>query len=323
MAQELITFSDIQDAILEQLGIQQSDTIARNKIKRMINQIYLDEVVPFKNWMWLQKTFQITHNAYYATGTISTVNGSATITFSAAPTGFNFTNFKFAVNDSNQVYTISAHTTSSTTATISSTFQEDTNATATYKVWRDRVDLPINIRETVDIWHKDLSVPLEGLGTKSFREREVIDPTLEGVPLIYNTYDYFDPTTTGDDETEADRYRQTRIYPAITSENIILNIDAIQDVTALDEDEDEPLMPITDRGVLYYGGLYLAARALARNEELSQLYQGDYQRKLSRMAGNREERPDQPMIAPNSRYYNAIRRSGLKRRGRGGSFFRS
>lgn len=317
MAQELVTYEDIQDAILEALGIQQTDTIARNKVKRMINQVYLDEVVPFKNWMWLQKTFPVIHQAAYATGTINVTNGSASAILSTAPTGLNFTNYKFSVDDSDQIYTVGTHTTSSTTLPINVAFQEDSNATATFKIWRDRVDLPTTIRETVDVWHKGLSQPLEGCGSQTFREKEVANPKREGFPLIYNTYDYFDPDTSGDDETEDDRYRQTRIYPAITDENVILNFDAIQEATALDEDEDEPLMPIADRIVLFYGGMKLAARQLARNEEMSQLYQMDYDRKLARMSGNREERPDQPKMTPNSSYYNAMRRSGLRRRGRG------
>jgi hypothetical protein len=315
MAQELVTFSDLYTSVMETLGIQTGDTVAKNKIKRMINEFYLNEVIPFKDyWIWLQKNTQVIHLAAYTTGTAAVTNGSATVTLSTAPTGRSFVGYKFSVAGDTQIYTVSAHTTSSTTVTLSTAFQETTNSAAVFKIWRDRIDLPISAKETVEIWHKDLNQPLDSIGPQGLRELEAREPKAEGYPQYYFTSDYFDPSTSGDDETESDRYRQTRIYPAINDENVILNVDYIQEAEPLDDDTDEPLMPMTDRIVLYYGACAAAYSILNRNEEMHDKYWAKAMNKLSRMAGKREEGFDTPKLRPNPSYFNRIRFSGLRRR---------
>lgn len=317
MAQEMITFDDIVDAIREKLGVQSSDSVATAKIKRAVNIVYLNEVVPYKDyWMWLRKTINVIHEAAYETGTVTVTNASASAALSATPTGKNFTGYKFSVQGSNQIYTVGEHTTSSTTLPLTVAFQETTASGQEFKIWRDRVDLPTNVKETVEIWHKDLPHPLEGVGYQELRQIEAAQPKYEGTPLYYNTADYYDPSTSGDDETESDRYRQTRIFPAITDANVILNIDCIQEATALEDDADEPLMPVNDRVVLFYGGLAEAYSTINRNEEMHAIYWQKFQAKLARMAGKREEGMDTPKLRPNPSYFNRIRFSGLRRRGR-------
>lgn len=315
MAQEMITYGDILSSVREKLGIQSSDTLATNKIKRMINEVYLDEVVPFKRWIWLEKNLQVIHNEAYDTGTVAVTVDSATITLSTAPTGLgSFVGYRFSVSSSNQVYTIATHTANATSATITTAFQETTDATANFQIWRDRVDLPTNARETVEIWHSQRTSPLEAVGSQGFRQLEAAQPKLEGFPCFYDTWTFFDPTTSGDDETESDRYRQTRIYPSINTESVILNIDYIEEVTSLEDLTDEPLMPIGDRLVLFYGALALGYSAIARDEDMHDRYWAKFQQKLSRMSGNRDEGQDTPKLRPNPRYVNAIRRSRPGRR---------
>lgn len=316
MAQQLITYSDIISSVLEKLGIQSSDTLASGKIKRTINEVYLDEVVPFKRWTWLQKSIQVVHKAAFAPGTASVTEASATVTLSTAPTGLgSFAGYQFSVESSGQVYIVSTHTANATTLVLTTAFQEDTDAAATFKVWRDRFDLPINAKEVVEIWHKEQNKPLNPLGPQGFRQLEAQDPKPEGAPTDFNTWDFFDPSTTGDDETESDRYRQTRIYPAINNKNLILNVDYIQEVDPLEDNTDEPLMPVGDRIVLFYGALAIGYSALARDEDMHDRYWMKFQQKLARMAGDRDSGQDTPHLRPNPRYINSIRNSGLRRRG--------
>ncbi len=319
MAEVLVTYGDIISSIREKLGVQSTDTLATNKIRRMVNEYYLDEVVPFKNWMWLQKTTQIVHSATYETGTVDVTPLSTTATLSTAPTGLNFTGRSFSVNGSDQIYKVSAHTTSSTTVTISPAFQEDNDNAAAFKIWRGDINLPTEAKETVDVWHINFPKPLDGLGPQKFREKTTLEPKAEGFPLCYNTYDYFDPSTSGDDETESDRYRVVRIHPAINTENCLLNVDYIQEADPLDDLTDEPLMPIGDRVVLFYGALANAYSVINRNEEMHDRYMIKAERKLARMAGNREEGQDVPRLSPSKKYINNIRRArpGRARRTRG------
>lgn len=312
MAQEMVTYDDILTSVREKLGIQSSDTLATNKIKRMINEVYLDEVVPFKRWLWLEKTVQIIHKPAFITGTVNVSNGSANLTFSTAPTGLgSFVGYNFSIDSSDQIYIISTHVANATAATITTAFQETTNATANFKVWRDRVDLPTNARETTEIWHSQSRKPLSAVGPQEFREISAEIPKLEGFPCYYDTYTFHDPSTSGDDQTESDRFRQTRIYPSINSQACILNIDLIEEATALEDSTDEPLMPIGDRLVLFYGALALAYSAIARDEDMHDRYWQKFQQKLARMSGNRDEGQDTPKLSPNPRYINAIRRSRI------------
>jgi hypothetical protein len=315
MSQNMQTFGDIIDGIMEAVGVQSDDTRARNKIKRFINMAYVDEVLPFKRWQWLEKTVQVVHKAYYSTDTASVAPESTTVTLSTTPSVSlgSFKNYKFSVDGSNKVYTISAHTAGGTTITLSSAFQEAADTEAEFKIWRDRIDLPTTAKETVEIWHSEQNKPLEAIGSQRYRALEARDPKLEGFPAYYNTTDFYDPSS-GDGESESDRYRQTRIYPAINTTPITLNIDYIEEITELDDDTDEPVIPVGDRIVLYYLAGAMAWSIINRNEEMHDKFYAKGQAKLARMAGERDDGMDTPTLSPKSEYLNAIRRSGLRRK---------
>ncbi len=316
MAQQLVTYGDIWASVLEKLGIQSTDTLATNKIKRAINEIYLDEVVPFKRWTWLQKAIQVIHKAAFITGTVAVTQDSTTITLTDAPTGLgSFAGYQFSVAGSDQVYVVATHVANATTLTLTTAYQEDDDAATIFKIWRDRFDLPINAKEVVEVWHKEQNKPLNPLGPQGFRQLEAQDPKPEGAPTDFNTYDFVDPSTSGDDETESDRFRQTRIYPAINNKNLILNVDYIQEVEPLEDSIDEPMMPIGDRIVLFYGALAVGYSAIARDEDMHDRYWMKFQQKLARMSGDRDSGQDTPHLRPNPRYVNSIRNSGLRRRG--------
>ena len=52
-AYEIRTFSDIYTRVREELKLQASDTTNIQRIKRLVNEIYLDEVCPYEQWDWL------------------------------------------------------------------------------------------------------------------------------------------------------------------------------------------------------------------------------------------------------------------------------
>lgn len=308
MAQGLRNFIDIVSAIREELGIQPGDVNSTNKIKRMINMVYLNEVIPYKRWRWLEKTTQITHKAYHSVDTVSVTNGSASVTLNTAPNASlgSFVNYRFSIDGQSEVYTVQEHTAGSASLTLSHEYAGPTDATANYKIWRDKLPLPTNCQETVEVWHAKHSDPVKAVGWQRFREYEASAPKLEGFPTYSNTTDFYDPTP-GDSESESDRYRQLRIYPSITQTPVVVNIDYIEQVTELDADTDEPVLPKEDWSVLVHGAAAYAWRSIARNEETSQLRYGEFLRKLERMAGETEDGFDSPSIAPRSEYLSALR----------------
>ena len=102
---QIVDFIDIINAVQEELKIPDSDTDTKNRIKRNINAVYMNEVAPFKKWDWLTKRTDIIHNKFYnaaVSGTPDTVNvieGSTTVTLSnPIPTSQGSkTDFLFAV----------------------------------------------------------------------------------------------------------------------------------------------------------------------------------------------------------------------------------
>lgn len=297
-------FSDIIDAVVAELKLGTStfsstESEELNRIKRDINLVYKDEVAPYKRWKWLQGSTNVRKDAYLNNGTVSVTPDSATITFSTAPTTSK-TGYLFSVEGYNEVYTISAHTANVATATLSTTYTGALDATATYKVWTNKVNLPTDCRETVEVYHDFYQSPMEPLGLQEFRRRNSESPKLNGRPVYYTTYDFEDPST-GDGETESDRYRVMMVYPGLDQYATTIHIDYIKEVSALDVDGDEPLMPIEDRIILVYGALERAWRR-ARNIEEAQINRQLFERKLALMAGRIEDSFDTPVLAPQSEY---------------------
>lgn len=308
----LTTFEDILNAVLEELKIPDSDSTEVNRLKRDINMCYVNQVAPAKRWTWLTGFVSKNIPVTYADGTVSVTPGSQTITFSTAPAASK-AGFLFAVDQFSEIYTISAHTAGSTTATISAPYNGALGSGLSFKIWTDVVGLPTDCRETIEVYHDYHGEPMKPLGLQDMRRKIAASPRFDGRPAYYSTYDYFDPSTS-DAETESDRYRLMRIYPSVSTLPTTLHIDYIKEVTPLELDDDEPLMPIEDRIVLVYGAL---ARAWKRHADPQSAAESlrDYENKLAQMMGRVEDSQDKPQFTPDSAYLSKKRGRGQRIRG--------
>lgn len=301
-AVELVDFLDIYSAVLEELKIPSSDTTALARIKRDINMVYVNEVCAKERWNWLRKDTKVVLPSVYTTGTISVTNASATATLSAATAASigSLANYYIKVEGSPEVYDISAHTSSTDTLTLSSVFIGSTNTAASYQIWTDRVALPTDCRETYQITHDHDNAPLLGLGKQKLNQIRLRNPSVNDYPRMYTTDDYFDPSS-GDGETESDRYRVTRVYPALNSNQTLLHIDYIQEPDELDVDGDEPLMPLEDRIILVYGALS-KAWLRERNPEQAAINEQKFSAKLGEMKAKVDDSMDFPTIEADNDY---------------------
>ncbi len=304
MAYDLVDFSDIFSMVIEELKLDSNDTNELARIKRDINAIYLDEVVPFKRWTWLSGHSDVRHMGIYSDGTVTVTPASTTITFSVAPSTSK-TGYLFATDNYNEIYVISAHTGGSTTATLASAWTGEYSTTSTFKVWTDQVALPTDCRETVEVWHDFYRQPMEGMGLQDLRRRSAENPKVAGRPLYYTTFDY-----NNDTDIDGTRYRVMKVYPSIYEDPTTIHIDYVKDASPLSLSGDEPLMPVGDRIVLVYGALSRAWQR-ARNPESSQYNRQLFEQKLARMAGKLEDSTDKPQITPNSLYLSRKRSRGL------------
>jgi hypothetical protein len=389
-AYQLKTFADIVAAVREELQIQSSDTTAINRIKRDINMVYA-EVVGENRWWWLQGKASIQLPAYISSGTAEVTTGSSLATLTTA-LGGDKRGYYFAVDGYNEIYTIESN--SGSTVRLNAQFTGVTNGSASYKVWTDKLPLPTDCKETIEITHDNRSVPLDGVGLQEFRRIRGPAPRAEGRPSYYHTGDFVDPIATADvaampalstrassgvvktlvfsagvpstlvagtrlritgsekasyngdisvasvsttavtndtlvyvgildeeesatadttltvqlidTETELQRYRELLVYPAIYSSRVTLHVDYVKEATALEDDADEPAMPLEDRSVILYGVLH-RAWSKARNPEESSRNFGLYQSKLTKMQGKLQDSFDKPRLSPSKLYVGAKR----------------
>lgn len=313
---KLTDFSDIISAVMEELKLQATDETSKTRIKRIANMVYLNEVVPISRWPWLNGYTTVTHAGYYSGGTVSVTPTSATATLSVAPASSNgdagsFLGYKFSVDQTNEIYTITAHTALSQTITLDKPYNGTLNTAATFKIWKDEVDLPVDFRESVDVWHDHASTPLLARGLQEYRKLVSRAPKAEGRPEVYSTYDYKDPSV-GTPEYELDRFRVMKVYPSLSQYTTILKVDYVIEPQALELDGDEPLIPINDRIVLFYGILSHAWGSIMRNTEEAMRHRQLFEAHLSRMMGKVQDTHDKPKVQPDSVWARQMRGNRIK-----------
>lgn len=320
MAYKLIDFADLYEAIAAELKLQLSDTTSLNRIKRVINMVYLDEVTPRARWWWLQGHANIKHKISYSDGTCAITPNTSTVTLSVAPSitsgdAGSFVGWYFSVDGQNEIYRISEHIAESTTLILDTPYNGNLITANAYKIYQENIPLPTDCRETIEVYYDHMATPLVGKGLQEFRKIQTSSPKTIGRPNFYCTYDFQDPTP-NTVETESDRYRVLKVWPAISQYTTILKVDYIKEVPALDLDGDEPLMPIEDRIVLYYGALSILWSSIGRNPEESARNKSLYEDKLARMMGKITDSMDKPRVEPDSSYVVSKRGPRIGRYGR-------
>jgi hypothetical protein len=276
----LVDYEDIYTAIMEKIKIPLTDGVTLGRIKRDINMIYTNEVVNFKPraWWWLEKNQNINTIAKYSTGTVTVTQDSTTITFSAV-VNIDLDGYYLKLEGYPDIIKISAHTSGSATATLESAWMNETASDASYKVWKDYASLDSDMKEVTMVTHDRKSRPLDAQNNTKFAEIRQRMPEFEGFPEIFNTGDF-----------DSSGNRILRWFPAANADRVTLHIKGVQEVTALSADADEPLMPVEDRIVLYYGGLALAWERERNESEANRAWQAFYV-KLGQMAGKSGDAP--------------------------------
>lgn len=109
------------------------------------------------------------------------------------------------------------------------------------------------------------------------------------------------------------RYRALFYYPALSENNLDLSLDYQKNVPSLENDSDEPIIPLDDRIVLLYGALNLTWRR-ERNKEEADTNLGLYRERLAAMAGQMQDSLDKPILQPSKLYLSGKRSSFKSRR---------
>lgn len=392
---QLKTFSDLYSAVLEELKVQASDTVALNRIKRAINMAYINEVVPYDQWKWLRGSINLVHDAAITTGTCTVTQNSATVTLTTAPAN-SVRGYYFSPNSSSTLYKVAKHTAGSTTVYLDCVYIGETDSEANYKIWTDAVPLPADCREVLKVTHAHQNVPLQAEGLQRFREIVASGPKLENRPSYSSTSDFVDPNPysavsdlpaltsrasnglvrtlvfastvaslldAGDRieislaganayngqfivssvstttitytatspyaesatadltltlqklsvENNDERYRELLVYPSIFNAKTVLHVDYLKEALPLTEDDDEPLLPIEDRIVLFYAACQWGWSTIGRNSEEAARNQALYNNRLLRMVGKMDDSVDMPRLSPSKTYLGSKRQTQRQR----------
>ncbi len=288
---KLSDYVDLYTAICEELKVPLTDGTTLSRIKRDINIIYLNHVIPFKPraWWWLEQKQDITTFIKIETGTVTVTADSTTITFSSAPAA-SVAGYYIKLAGFSDIIRISAHTAAATTATLEKAWCQATTSASAYKMWKDYISISSTIKDVVLVTHDKRSVPLDAVHNAMFTERRARAPETEGYPYLYNVYDF---DAAGD--------RQIRWYPSCSENRIMLHIEGRQEATALSADADEPMMPVEDRIVLFYGACS-RAWARERNESEATKNWNLFMQKLAEMAGKSGDAPQITEISTDPDY---------------------
>jgi len=276
----LVDFEDIYTAIAEELKVQISDGTTIGRIKRDINMIYLNEVVPYKPraWWWLEKTQDIQTYAKITTGTVTIADGSTTITFSSAPAS-SVAGYWFKVEGFQEVIKISSHTGGVATATLTSAWRRGAVTAEGYAIWRDYLALDSDMKEVTQITHEKMGRPMDSVNSAKFDEMRARLPDYNSHPTLFNVGDF-----------DSSGNRVLRWFPSCDTTQHTMHVLGVQEATRLSADGDEPLMPVEDRIVLFYGG---CSRAWARERNGTEVTRNwnMFMSKLTQMAGKSQNAP--------------------------------
>ncbi len=279
-ADALVTFEDILNAIIRRVKIQATDGETIQRIKQDINIIYINEVVPFKPraWHWLQKFQNVTTTERIIDGEVTVTKNSTTITFSEAP-AISVADYYIKLAGYPEVIKITAHTAASTTATLEDAWPLATTSDSGYQMWKDSVSLNSDCKEVIQVTHSRKQTPMDAVNPAKFWEMRQRNPETQGWPSLYSSQDY-----------DASGNVVLKWFPANYDNQVLLKVMYAKEVEKLDLDDDEPLMPIEDRIVLFYGALSMAWER-ERNESESAKAWNLFQTKLAHMAGKAGNAP--------------------------------
>jgi hypothetical protein len=114
-----------------------------------------------------------------------------------------------------------------------------------------------------------------------------------------------------------EKQKHLQVYPSLSNTATLLAVDYLREIEPLVDDNDEPVIPLADRIVLFWYGLsYSYSRE--RNPEEAIMYRTLAEQRIARMAGNLNESVDKPILIPSKLYLNTkrnpskLRRSGVE-----------
>jgi len=145
-----------------------------------------------EDWLWLRKLGVMVLSAGITDGSAATTKGSATITFSVPPV-VSVTGYYFRVKGWQDVYTVTAHTANSPTATIDGAWTGPTTVGSQYDLFRLNYDLPSDFLKmngpfycrSVAQAYPWIPAWIDGMDLEAIKQMWPADRIVAGVPSAF------------------------------------------------------------------------------------------------------------------------------------------
>jgi len=281
------------------------DDLSLESLKEIVNSKY-DEIVFEKQWEWRSNVRSLVSTPKYTTGTASVINGQRQVILSAAATVTeDFKNRYFrAAGDAEYYEIISVSDVTNRTLELATTYKGTTNATSSYTIWKNKYGLYPDFVDIYDVTAQGAvgsfnSPPLEDVTPTEMSQLMATWPFMETTaPLQYTIegqqgYDSGPPMGSnfimGYDFMGGTDYpsRTLEFYPPIFNQTV-LNIKYGFLINPLVNDDDEPVIPVEERGILVKGGL-ADWFSLQRIETSQRLWDMKYQEQLNKMKAAKDK----------------------------------
>lgn len=197
-----------------------------------------------RDWWWLYTQANVILQPIRNSGTVSVTQNNATATLSAV-VNTDLDNYFFKVDGWSDVFRVSAHTSGSASLTLDSVYTGDTDATATYTLWKLDYDLASDFARLMTPFRRHQSEADEvwSLDIREFQNENPLSLMQTGVPDRFCFVDHNTVRFNAKGDADGDYIRLDYFY-----------IKTVTDLT--DSASEEPAVPLQYRHVLADLGLY-------------------------------------------------------------------
>lgn len=314
---QLTDFSDLYTDLQNRVRVTTGVTATENQAKRYINIALQDMHVGYsERFPWAERESLLTTHAPYTTGTVTTTQGSATVT--GASTLWNTNNVftiknarpggKMVFNGTTDVYEVSS-VDSDTQITLTSKFVGTAVAAGTYTYFEDEYDLATDFLRPLDQRQFSSGIPISIVGKRDFRNRYTRN-SITGKPYVCCLIDK-NPVgnTTPVRRIVLHRPPDSALiipYSYITGNLVVSATGTMK--TGFTATTDEPIVPLRYRHAIVFHGLYHWYRD-KKDDTRSQEAKGEYTDIMLRMASDNEVGTSRPkMLSPMGGYARRARR---------------
>lgn len=275
------TLGNIRSAVINDAK-EASSTGLITQVNRWINEGY-EQVILRKKRDWLDKQFTVQMSSS-AQAVATVTKHSSTVTFASGtvfPTQ-NSRDLGFYSTGYSEIYNVSTAT--SPVVTLSNSYLGGSNTAANGVLFQNAIYLDDSIRSIYQVYTQWTKQPLIEVGPQQFREiQETLGPNLD-----YPQY----CTIFGQNNTTGSRRMLIYPYP---NQAYTLYIDANTFITPLAADNDEPIIPMQHRQLLYHFGLYKLF-SYHRNDQKASEYLNNFNTMLTKVDGEMRAELDFPQI---------------------------